>query len=124
MPPRNDERLERIVSALLRTGVSLSALVVLAGGVGFLSQQGSQPPDYRVFHPAPQAYRSIHGVIQSAGTGDCRGSIQLGLLLLIATPIARVAFSLVAFWLEHDWRYVALTATVLVILTYSLVGEH
>src|SRR5579864_7220283 len=124
MPDRNDERLERIVSTLLRTGVLLSALVVLAGGVCFLSQQGNLRPDYRVFHPAPDAYRSIHGVIRATPTGDCRAIIQLGLLLLIATPIARVAFSLAAFWLERDWRYVALTALVLAILLYSLVGEH
>lgn len=124
MQPWNDLRLQNILSTLLRTGVLLSALVVLAGGVCFLSQRGSDAADYRAFHPAPDAYRSIRGVIHTTATGDCRAIIQLGLLLLIATPIARVGFSLLAFGMERDWRYAALTSTVLVILIYSLVGAH
>ncbi len=50
--------------------------------------------------------------------------IQFGLLILIMTPIARVAFSLVAFAFERDKTYVVLTAIVLGILIYSLAGEH
>ena len=124
MRPWDDQRLQNVLSTLLRTGVLLSALVVLAGGICFLSQHGPDRADYHAFHPGPPAYRSIRGIVQVAATGDCRGIIQLGLLLLIATPIARVAFSLVAFGLERDWKYVGLTATVLVILIYSLAGEH
>ena len=45
--------------------------------------------------------------------------ITLGLLILIATPVLRVAVSVIAFWLEHDWRYVVITLIVLAILTVS-----
>jgi uncharacterized membrane protein len=45
------------------------------------------------------------------------------LLLLIATPIARVAFSIAGFLIERDWLYVAFTVIVLVILLYSFVGS-
>jgi uncharacterized membrane protein len=49
--------------------------------------------------------------------------IQLGLLLLIATPIVRVALSIVGFTIERDYLYVGFTAVVLVILLYSLLGS-
>ncbi len=120
MKPWNDQRLERIVSGLLIVGVLLSALVVLTGGAGFLWQHGHDRPDYRVFHGVPEQYRSLRGVIRGVGPSDWRDIIQLGLLLLILTPIARVAFSLVGFALERDRKYVVLTTLVLAILLYSL----
>jgi uncharacterized membrane protein len=46
--------------------------------------------------------------------------IQLGILVLIATPVARVLFSMLGFGLEKDWMYVGVTAIVLVLLLYSL----
>jgi uncharacterized membrane protein len=46
--------------------------------------------------------------------------MQLGLLLLIATPIARVAFSIFAFALERDWLYVGLTTVVFAVLLFSI----
>ncbi len=54
--------------------------------------------------------------------GDGRAIIDIGLLLLIATPVMRVVFSMVAFALEKDRLYVALTLIVLVILLLSLLG--
>ena len=119
-----DERLEAIISVLLRTGVLVSAAVVLLGGVCFLSRHGHEQPDYHVFHATPQIYRSISGVIHTAGPSNCPAVIQLGLLLLILTPIARVAFSLAGFAMEHDRTYVVLTSIVLAILIYSLAGPH
>jgi uncharacterized membrane protein len=53
-----------------------------------------------------------------------RGLIQLGLLLLIATPLARVAFSVVAFALEGDRLYVVVALIVLAVLVCSLAGGH
>ena len=120
----NDERLEKVVSVLLIAGVSLAALVVLSGGACFLWRHGADRPDYRVFHSVEQQYRSVGGVLGTAAPSDCRGIIQLGLLLLICTPIARVAFSMAGFALEHDWTYVTLTAIVLAILVYGLALPH
>ncbi len=123
-----DQRLEAIISMLLRTGVLISAAVVLLGGICFLSRHGQEQAAYRVFHGTPEIYRSISGVIHAAGPSNCPANcpavIQLGLLLLILTPVARVAFSLVGFALERDRIYVELTAIVLVILIYSLAGPH
>jgi uncharacterized membrane protein len=113
-----------IISVLLRTGVLLSALVVLLGGACYLTKHGHEQPEYHVFHGAPQIYRSASGVIHAAGPSNCLAVIQLGLLLLILTPVARVAFSLAGFALERDGTYVALTFIVLAILIYSLAGSH
>lgn len=120
----NDQRIELIISTLLRIGVGLAAAVVLAGGICHLARYGSEPANYQAFHGAPKAYRSISGIVGSIGPSNCRAVIQLGILLLIATPIARVAFSLVAFGLEHDRTYVVITTIVLAVLLYSISFEH
>lgn len=118
-----DQRLERIVSNLLRTGVTVSAAMVLAGGIGYVIRHGREVADYRVFHVAQQQYVYAGSILRAALHGNFRALIQLGLLVLIATPVARVAFSIVAFWLEKDRTYVAITALVFAILLYSLVGK-
>jgi uncharacterized membrane protein len=119
-----DQRLEAIISVLLRTGVLISAAVVLLGGICFLFKHGNEQPEYHVFHGTPEVYRSISGVLHAAGPSNCQAIIQLGLLLLILTPVARVAFSLAGFALEHDRTYLGLTSIVLVILIYSLAAPH
>jgi uncharacterized membrane protein len=120
----NDERLERIISILLRTGVMLSAVVVLLGGAGYLVRHGNELADYHVFHGAPEEYRSVGAIVHAMGPSSFRAIIQVGLLLLIATPVARVAFSLVGFALERDRTYVVITSIVLATLLYSVAFEH
>ena len=119
-----DQRLEVIISILLRTGVLTAATIVLFGGVCFLFQHAHEQPEYHVFHGSPQVYRSVSSVIHAAGPSDCPAVIQLGMLLLILTPIARVAFSLVGFALERDRTYTVLTSIVLLILIYSVAAPH
>ena len=123
--PWRDRRIEIILGNLLRTGVLISAAVVLLGASIYLSRHAHDPADYRVFRGEPSEYRTIRGVIQSVivGRGRGQGLIQLGLLLLIATPIARVAFSVVGFAIERDRLYVAFTLIVLAILLYSFLGS-
>ena len=115
--------MELILGNLLRSGVLLSAAVVLWGGCIYLSRHAHEPANYRVFLGEPSEFRTIPGVIRSVMNGRGRGLIQVGLLLLIATPIARVAFSVAGFAIERDRMYVAFTLIVLAILLYSLVGS-
>jgi uncharacterized membrane protein len=123
--PWRDRRIEIILGNLLRTGVLVSAAVVLVGASIYLSHHAHDHADYRVFRGEPSEYRTIRGVIQNliVGRGRGQGLIQLGLLLLIATPIARVAFSVVGFAIERDRLYVAFTLIVLAILLYSFLGS-
>jgi len=109
-----DSRLEQIVGNLLRAGVVLSAAVVLAGGAWYLAAQGGTREDYHAFHGARGAVPWTQGLSAPLAT------IQIGLLILIATPVARVLFSMVAFGLERDRMYVGITVVVLAILGYSL----
>jgi len=117
-----DRRLEIVLATVLRTGVALSGIVVLAGGLVYLARYGHEIPDYRVFRGEPAALRSVGGIVAAARSFDGRGLIQLGLLLLVATPIARVGFSLAGFLRQRDWLYVVVTAIVLILLGYGLLG--
>lgn len=98
----------------------LAALVVLTGGIALLIQYGRNPAEFRVFSPGDARLRTVAGIIGAALSGDSRGIVQLGLVLLIATPIARVALTLVVFALQRDRLYVLLTTIVLALLLYGL----
>ena len=118
-----DQRIEIVLAQLLRIGVLTAAVVVLAGAALYLAGHARDHADYRTFHAEPEQLRSVHGVVQAAWDGQVTGILQLGLLLLIATPIARVIFSVFAFALEGDRMYVAFTLIVLAVLLYSLFGS-
>jgi uncharacterized membrane protein len=116
-----EKRMDEIMGRLLRTGVILAAVFVLAGGVVYLAQHPTVA-DYHVFHGEPAELRTVSGILHEALALHGPGLIQFGLLILIATPIARVAFSTLAFLYQRDWTYVAVTLVVLGLLIYSLLG--
>jgi uncharacterized membrane protein len=116
-----DHAVEQLIGRLLQVGVLLAALVVVVGGVLLLMQHGSEPvPAYAVFHGEPDFLTSIVAIGRGALAGNSAAIVQFGLLLLIATPIARVAFTLVAFALQRDRTYVGITMVVLALLLYGL----
>jgi uncharacterized membrane protein len=117
-----DQKTEEIIGTLLRAGVTLAASVVLAGGLLYLVRHGGEPADYKVFRGEPTDLRQVGSIVRDAVTRRSRGIIQLGILLLIATPIARVVFAVFAFAKERDKMYVVFTLIVLAILMYSLIG--
>ena len=112
--------MDQIMAVLLRSGVLLSASLVFIGGIIYLWRHDLPVTNYRVFQGEPQELRTVGGILREAGKFHGRGLIQLGLLLLIATPVARVLFSVLAFLYEKDWTYVAITMIVLALLCYSL----
>ncbi len=118
-----DKQFELIIGRLLRFGVILAAAWVLAGGIHYLVQYPDAKPDYRAFHGEPADLRYTHEIVQEALQLNARALIQFGLLLLIATPIARVAFSVVGFALEKDWMYVGITLVVLTLLIYTFISS-
>lgn len=119
---RTDKRIDDIMGLLLRTGVIIAASLVLLGGIVYLVRHPS-PVNYRTFQGEPQQFRTVSGILQGATELTGRGLIQLGLLLLIATPVARVVFSVFAFLYERDWKYVFFTLIVLGLLMFSLFGR-
>ena len=119
-----DQRVETIVATLLHAGVLLAAAVVALGGIIFLVRHGGAMPQYARFVGEPLEYCTVSGIIRGAASFHGRHIIQLGLLILIATPVARVAFSAIAFALERDRLYVGITLIVLAVLLFSLAGGH
>jgi uncharacterized membrane protein len=119
---RTDRRMDELMGLLLRSGLILAASIVLAGGVVYLARH-PYPTDYRIFHGEPESLRRISGMFSEAIAFHGRGLIQLGLLVLIATPVARVTFSVLAFLYQRDWKYVVFTLIVLGLLLYSLLGR-
>ena len=117
-----DEDIERVVSIVLRTGVLMAAAVVLAGGIYFLFRHGEEPVAFQKFVGQPSIDRHTGEILKGAISGRARSIIQLGILLLIATPMARVAVALAGFTLEGDRKYAAITAIVLLILLYSWIS--
>ena len=116
------QKVELFIGMLLRVGVIVAASVAAVGGIWFLIVHGGEVPHYAAFHGEPGFLRSLPGVVQGVVALRSEAVVQLGLLLLIAVPILRVAVSVIAFALERDWLYVVVTALVLAILVFSLLG--
>jgi uncharacterized membrane protein len=119
-----DQRIDQIMSIILRTGVLLAAFLVLTGGIVSLLRHNTTVINDRTFHGEARQLRTIPGIVHQALAFHGPGLIQLGLLVLIATPVARVLFSVFGFLYEKDWTYVVVTLIVLAILSYSLFGSH
>jgi uncharacterized membrane protein len=96
--------------------------VVAIGGAIHLIRHGHELVDFRVFRGEPADLRNLRGIIREALELRGEGIIQFGLLLLIATPVARVAFSIFGFAEERDGMYVIFTLIVFAVLLYSLFG--
>ena len=99
-----------------------AATVVLVGGAIFLLRHGLEIPAYKSFRGEPSDLRSVVGIIGDVFRGSGRGVIQLGVLLLIATPVMRVVLLLVGFAWQRDRLYAAVSLVVLMLLLYSLFG--
>lgn len=120
MKAPTDQELDVAISKMLRLGVTLAALTVLAGaGLEFRHLPGALP-DYSHFHASSASLRLIPDIVKSAFQLKANGIVQMGLLLLILTPISRVLFCVIGFARQRDSLYVAVSSFVLVILIYSL----
>ncbi|MEN6459296.1 MAG: DUF1634 domain-containing protein [Thermoguttaceae bacterium] len=117
-----ERRLERQIGNLLRSGVSLAAAVVLIGGIVYLARHGGSPPHYQRFYEQSSDLHTVTGILGDTCSGSSRGTIQLGILLLIATPVMRVLLLAIGFAWQRDTTYVLLSLVVLGVLLYSLLG--
>ena len=121
-PRISDKQIDTIISIMLRVGVIVSSITVLAGGVLYLVKHGGDLPNYHIFLGEPSELRSVGGALRLAATTSGRGIIQLGLLVLVATPVMRVAFTVISFIIQRDKVYVGVTLIVLSVLIFSLAG--
>ncbi|HTZ57123.1 MAG TPA: DUF1634 domain-containing protein [Acidobacteriaceae bacterium] len=119
MTSQADLQMEITVSRMLRVGVTTAALVVLAGATLYLLRDHGTAPDYRHFHGIPIPADKFAPVLQGVRRLDSRSIIHLGILILVATPIMRVAFCLYSFARQKDKIYVLVSGIVLAVLLYS-----
>jgi uncharacterized membrane protein len=116
---------EIVISDLLRVGVILSLSIVFIGTVLTFIHH----PDYissaaelhRLTTPGAQFPQDAADVISGLTHLQGRAVVILGLLLLIATPVMRVAVSIFAFVYEEDPPFVVITSIVLLLLLLSFV---
>ncbi len=113
------------ISWLLRGGVLLSIATVLLGLVLTFAHHpeyfSSRPELGMLTRPGAHFPHTISDVFAGVREGHGQAVVMAGMLLLIATPVARVAFSIVVFVIEHDRLYVIITGVVLIILLISFV---
>jgi uncharacterized membrane protein len=114
--PQDPERDIAVVSSfVLRAGVIVSALLTLGGLVAGLRGRISL---HQVRHHALAL--SVPTIVRQAVHGQGFALMEAGLLVLVITPVLRVAVSLVLFGRHRDWPFMALTAAVLALVVGSL----
>ena len=116
----SDHAVEQVIGRLLQIGVFTAAAVAIVGAILVLIQHGSAAPAFMEFGAAPDHLTSIAGILRGVREMRSESIVQLGIVLLIMTPMLRVAFTLVAFVLQRDRVYVAITTLVLALLVYGL----
>ena len=118
-----DRDMEQIIGLQLRFGVVIASLIVLIGGLRYLNQAGSAAvPHYHSFIGTKAGFTTIGEILKGAYAINAKGIIELGVIVLIATPIFRIAFSLVGFIIEKDKLYIGITLTVLAVMMLSIFG--
>ncbi|HEY5392819.1 MAG TPA: DUF1634 domain-containing protein [Hanamia sp.] len=116
----SDYDIESVMGKLLITGVIISGTLILAGGIFYIIQEGLSIPHFKTFRGVPSNLRSVKQICTGFVHLESLSVIQMGLLLLIATPIARVIFSVIGFLFEKDYLYVLISLIVLAIIAYSI----
>ncbi len=116
-------QLETLLSRLLRVGILVSVALMALGTA--LSYRHHPAYFERTRTPTPEAWSAAYApqsfgeVFEGVREGSGRALVVLGLLTLVATPVARVAVSLVAFARRRERAYAVLSALVLGLLLLS-----
>ena len=114
-----DTDMQTLLGLVLRAGVIVSIIIVFFGGVIYLYLHGHSIANYKKFVGIPVFIQHIDSLFHAAFNLKGQAIIQLGIMLLIATPILRVIFSAIGFVLEKDYMYVMISLLVLLIIFAS-----
>ena len=121
-----DDKLQRLIGTTLRSGVLAAASIGVVGGVLFFASS-PQPADFHLFQGTSMPFSSPMQILRQAflQPGEdlrLRGLsiVQIGIMILLMTPVIRVVFSIVGFAMERDRIYVLITSFVLLILMVSI----
>jgi len=119
----SDQKMEAEMGLLLRAGVVVACTLMLAGGVLYMLRYGGERESFAIFHGEPASIESVRGIWREVRAGSARGIIQLSVLIMIATPVMRVAFAVYGFARQRHWLFTAVSLTVLGLLAFGLL-EH
>jgi uncharacterized membrane protein len=115
--------MEEQMGLLLRTGVVLACAVMLIGGILDMLRHGAESPAYGTFHGVMNGLASASGILREVRAGSARGVIQLSVLLMIATPVMRVAFAIYGFSRQRNWLFTGVSLVVLALLMWGLIQK-
>lgn len=115
-----DADMQSVIGWILRGGVIASMTVVVIGGIIFLWRHGQSIPDFHTFKKVPYFISSSEGVFAGVIHGKGQAIVQLGIMILIATPVMRVIFAVIAFTFEKDRLYTLISLLVLLIILASM----
>jgi len=132
-----EQDVEQYIGKLLRYGVMLACAITTFGGIVYIAQQHGDISlaAYKTKYAAStltgeswgvaQYLREFNTILPRIMEFDGAAIIQLGVIVLIATPILRVAFSAISFLIEKDYMYVVITLIVLSIIILNMIfGLH
>jgi uncharacterized membrane protein len=120
----NDTDIQLLLSKVLRAGTIISMSVVFLGGMLYIYRHGHSVVNYHKFTGIPDFIRYTSRLIPGAISFKGQSIIQIGIILLIFTPILRVFFSFIGFFLEKDYLYTCISVLVLVIIFASMLSGH
>lgn len=121
MITKPDESFEVLISTVLKIGVALSSFLILFGLVLFLIQHGSGS-SYKSYTSKSFSYpHNLKALSSSLASFKAIGIITLGSLLLILTPMFRVASSIIVFIKTKELPMILVTVVVLVVLIGSFI---
>lgn len=103
--------IDHLVHQVLMAGLIISAVFMVTGLI----------LDFTLQREPPTTIPSLGEILARIRQLRPSGFLAMGLLVLIATPIVRVLGSVLAFVYEQDWRFVAITVTVLIVVSLGVV---
>ena len=114
-------RTDRWLSYILLSGLTISLLFITIGTILFFLKNDHQPINQMMYSSNPNHLNTIYRILDHARQWDALAIIQLGILILIITPLMRVLTCLWIFLIEKDYLYIFLACIVLSILLYSVI---
>jgi uncharacterized membrane protein len=120
---QSDRRMANLISLTLRIGVLISAALIILGLViYFVADDGPKTVDDALGKTGEISLVRPSTILDGLADGSPEAFIQLGILVLIMTPIVRVALTTWLYERQHDWMFVGLAGFVLVVLLLGLFG--
>ena len=122
--PFTDLDLNRSVGNLLRLGVILSVATSLIGFIKLFTEGFKMPRKYNLLNMGDSSEKVWGSFWDSLCKGEGMAIIQLGILLLILTPMVRIIFALIGYLKEKDYTYVVISLIVLTIMLVSFLTGY